>query len=332
MNYQLITTLEERILGEMKRHPNTTHGFLSAVESALSCSSDILADWKRHLCGPLERLERPENAEDSWHGEAGIWKPWKGKSWKGIEQAARNMALWASYDSEILKIAKEEELLAAANAIYAAVAKIYGPVQKDRSSGEKWLEIDFCALCWRLVPAGGSTILRPPLCVHHQTRTAGYQKHKALIPSWSEDIIISDDSAITIWAETMRTVKAGLASVGGPQNITAKLSPEILKSLPTLNGYLVAAGVETSDLREILLHLLLDEGTPDSPDSIIFYTAEKWAKSAGVYISKKKLILKKRALLAAEVLLRAEAWLFLLNARPNSHGGRRPGAGRKRKK
>lgn len=327
MDYLLFAKLEKMILAEANpdagRHPRTPAGFAAAIEAVLP--NDILSSWKRYFFGKKRR------------------------SWKGIEQAARAMAIGASFDDEVLQIAPKDVLAAAANAIYSVVPQMYGPVWRDRENREnEWARIDFCALCWRFAPSGGSvTSRRPPLCEHHKPRTAEYQKHKRLITNWSEDKIasqISAGGATTPWGEAFRVARSSLATVGGPRRISPKLSPEVLDSLTHVRDYVSSFGVDTSDLQELLRCLLLDKGTPDSPDEIIRRTAESSVLLAGLLerpSDYKKMIVELAkqdprlanltGLDAAGVILSAEAWLSLLASPSPFHGGCRPGAGRPRK-
>jgi hypothetical protein len=223
----------------------------------------------------------------------------KKRTWKGIESAARSMHRSASFDSQVLKVAPEREIMAAANAILLALPQISGPTWRDRKKREQeWAQIDFCPLCWRLAPSGASTDRRPPLCEKHKPRTAEYQRHSRLKSGLP--------TALT-------NAKKALRVAGGIEAVGADLPPEILKALPHVTHHAAAADIDPTDLNALLRLLLQD--VEDSPDKKIESIVQEWAQG-GEW--------------AAGTLIHAEAWLAL--AAKRKHGGKRPGAGRPRKR
>jgi len=269
-----IYKIENAIMSKMAELPRTPSGLCVAIDAALPPESQTALAWRRYCQGPQKR------------------------TWKGIEAAAKAMAVRANFDAHVLEIAAEKDLLESANAILLALPQISGPAWRDREKREqKWAQIDFCALCWRLTAAGATTIRRPPLCEKHKPRTPEYQRQTRLKTALPAALV---------------AVKEALKGAGGVEAVRKNLPPEILKAFPHITREARAAEIDPAVLPDLLKLLLQD--VEDSNDGKIRSKTEEWSYG-GEW--------------AAGTLLYAEAWLGLAEKR--KHGGRRSGAGRPKK-
>ncbi len=154
-NLNFLTGLERKLAETLFASGKMTPaGFRRAAKEVLS--PEIYASWNAQLL------------------------PMRYRSWKGLEAAAKKLHFFSAIeffgDEKTYCAAKD-----AANAIYGLIPLIHYPRKRHRSAYDhEWDSLDFCTLCWRLAPAGKTTLKRQPHCAIHQPRTPGYQRARRL--------------------------------------------------------------------------------------------------------------------------------------------------------
>lgn len=260
----------------MKIHP-------WAEDSKDSTDYILLDRWERRLLAMNPRTPAELRSSIKKLPEFVSWqKAWdkycngsRKKSWKGIVESAEEMHYFAGIDDRGWGLGNEVKIQTAANLIIAVVPILIREKRREYNKNA-WSKLRYCKLCWRLAPAGNSSILRPPFCEKHKPLIiAPNPKKEGTTVDKKNPEYRRNNRLLKYFNGPDGHLEKTKKKIGSIKRWDLSVSPE---NFPYLHQYLksIDPNINNTDLNSILFILLTDVSDHENK---IHNTISEWLKS-----------------------------------------------------